>query len=183
MQKKLVLRKGSDILSLSVNINTKNERQKMTVNEITTILAARKGQNIQAVWQREAKIRKEFANVKIEKRTAAYIRTGIGYENLASVQDAIAAGERGEVQPLPVWEKWHSYPFILENTKNQTTYIRAYPPSFTNLPRRSEWILDGVVTPFAEVKKYLLASEYPNDNDAPPCFQIKTKNLISLGSE
>lgn len=162
----------------------------MQAIEIVNALRNKKGQHVQAVWQREVDMRKKLpfghkAN-KLEKRTCAWVRSGINYANLASVKEGIATGERNEVQPLPDWEEWVQAPYILRNKKNSTEYVRLYPATFPNLQadRKVEWILDGVVVDYETAKPFMLAKDYHNTGDEPPtCFAVKAADILTIAGE
>lgn len=73
----------------------------------------------------EKKPSAKFKGKHLSKITEGVFRTGIKYENLGAVKEAIESGERGEVQPLP-WGKWVEYPNKIEH--KGVTYVRLYPP-------------------------------------------------------
>lgn len=157
----------------------------MLSKAIVATLQSRKGQHVEIVWRREAKTRKGTAFV-IEKRTRAFVRAGINYANLASVKQGIEAGTRDEVQPLPDWQEWAEFPFILRHKGNGTEYVRLYPASFDNLAHATkvEWLMDGVVTDYASVEPYLLASEKPKaDDEKPACYCVKSADVIEIAGE
>lgn len=138
------------------------------------------------VWRRNAKTKKD-CTVHIEKRTCAYVRTGIDYANTKKVLEGIIAGEREEVGSLP-WGHWRKgfENYILDHTPKGETmpveYIRLYPASFDNLKAKivSEWLVNGVVSTFDDCKVHLLKSEFPTD-ETPECFTVKARDIISVG--
>lgn len=157
----------------------------MQTNEIVQAIQTRKGQHVQATWQREAKTKKGTA-FKIEKRTCAWVRSGIDYSKLASVKQGIESGERGEVQPLPKWSEWMQFPFTLKHVDNGTEYVRLYPATFQNLAKETkvEWLMDGVVSTYAEVEPYLLASEKRDEEkESPACFTLKAESVMTIAGE
>lgn len=155
----------------------------MKTLDVLNAIQHRKGQNLRAVWQREAHCCKGHKVPRIEKRTSTLVRTGIDFANLGSVKAGIEAGEREAVQPLASWQEWASFPFILRAKKGGTEYVRLYHASFANKPH-VEWLLEGRAVPFSEVEPYLLASEKPKeDKEASPCFQVKCEDLLSIGPE
>jgi len=150
----------------------------MNAQQIVESLKTRKGQHVQAVWQRLAKTLKACP-MAVGKRTSAWVRAGIDYANLASVQNGIASGERGEVQSLP-WGTWKQFPFVIENKGKE--YVRLYPASFGNLSTpQVEWTLDGKPTTYENVEQFLLESEKRKDNERPDCFTLSADSILSIG--
>lgn len=149
----------------------------MNAQDIVSLLKGHKGQHIRAVWQRPLKTRKGI-NSLVLKRVCYHVRAGIDYANLATVKDAIANGERGQVQPLP-WGEWVSFPFIIGH--KGAHYVRLYPASFDNLTPSVEYTLDGKFVDRTDVEPLCLASEFRREDDNPPCFTLRAETLISLG--
>ena len=119
----------------------------------------------------------------IVKRTSAYVRAGIAYANLAVVKEAIATGERGEVEQI-TWAEWIQYPFILRHKRTMQEYVRLYPASFDNLKAEVEWSIDGKPATYGQVAPYLLAKEKHKDNEsAPLCFTLKAEDVIDIPAE
>ena len=150
----------------------------MKAIEIVNAVSTRKGQHVLAVWQRVAKTLKDCPML-ITKRTSAYVRAGIEYANLASVQSAVASGERGEVEGLK-WGEWMQYPFIIAHKGNE--YVRLYPASFANLATPSvEWSMDGKPCQYSDVEPYLLASEKRKPNEEKPsCVTLRASDVIAI---
>lgn len=150
----------------------------MNALEIVSNVRNRKGQHVRATWQRVAKTFKDCP-LLIVKRTSAYVRAGIEYANLALVKDAVASGERGEVESLP-WGEWADYPFIIAHKGKE--YVRLYPAVFDNLSTPSvEWSIDGKPATYAQVEPFLLASEKrKDDDDKPLCFTLKAEDVVAL---
>ena len=87
-----------------------------------------KGQYIAASWVSPKKPSAAHKAHKLEKRSSGLFRAGISFANLSSVKDAIEAGEREEVGPLP-WGVWEQFPYTI--THKGATYFRLTPPSMT----------------------------------------------------
>lgn len=154
----------------------------MKAIEIVEAIQNKKGTNVQAIWQRPAKTLKTFAG-SIQKRTKTYVRSGISYSNLSDVKEAIAAGERGEVQSLP-WGQWRTgfERYIIEH--KGVEYVRLYPASFENLRANVEWLLNGQVVEYQDVEPYLLASEkLKRDEEKPLCFTLKAQDILTIAGE
>ncbi len=149
----------------------------MNALQIAEALMDKKGRHVRATWSRACKTFKGCPYV-IAKRTSVFVRTGINYEHLSTVQNGIEKGERGEVQALP-WGNWREgcFPYIIDH--NGTEYIRLYPATFDNLRPSVEYTKDGLPTTFDEIKEWLLASEYPKDERAE-CFTVKAESIIEI---
>lgn len=68
----------------------------------------------------------KFKGMDIQKVTELTVVSGVSFGNRKDIKEAIEAGERGEVQPLP-WGEWVQFPFHIAH-KGQD-YIRLYLPS------------------------------------------------------
>lgn len=150
----------------------------MKASEIIESIESRRGRHVKVTWQRPAKTLKGAESLVISKRTCAWIRSGIDYANLAEVKAGIAAGERGEVQPLP-WGEWIRFPFIIGHKGQE--YVRLYPASFDNLRPEVEWSINGRPSTYEKVEQYLLSSEKRKDEDEQPlCFTVKAESVIDI---
>lgn len=158
----------------------------MKALEVIQAVQGKKGQHVQAVWAREAKVKKS-CNFSIVKRTAAWVRSGIDYANLAKVKEGIEMGEREEVKPI--WNgkgEWVQFPFIFRHKETGQEYVRLYPAVFDNLKNqtRVEWLMDGVVASYEQVEPYLMGSEKRNaDKEPADCFSLKPENIIEIAGE
>jgi hypothetical protein len=147
---------------------------------IVAYLSEHKGQHVPITWRREMKTRKGTTE-KVEKLTRAYVRAGIDYANLASVKEGIESGERGEVQPLPAWQEWAQFPFILRHKENGTEYVRLYPAKFDNLKPHVEYYVNGALVNEETVKPLCLASEFRERETPAEVFQVKADSILSIG--
>lgn len=68
----------------------------------------------------------EFKDVELTKQTTMQVCAGKDYSELAEIREAIAAGERGEVQ-APKGRTWEHYPFTLTSDKTGERLVRLYP--------------------------------------------------------
>lgn len=155
----------------------------MKSNEIVNALNTHKGQHIKVTWERACKVRKSAGAVNIRKRTVAYVRTGIDYANLAEVKEAIAAQERGEVQPI--WNgkgQWTQFPFVFAHVETGAEYMRFYPASFDNLRPQAIYLRNGAEVEFDAIKGDLLASELPS-GEVPSCYCVKAGDVVSIGAD
>jgi hypothetical protein len=152
----------------------------MRAIEILNRVALRKGQHVNITWTRLADTLKS-AECIVTKTTQAWVRTGIAFRNLETVQDGITQGTRGEVEPLK-WGHWRTgfENYIIDHTpKGQVEnveYFRLYPASFPNLQTpKVEWTLNGRAATFAEVEPLLTANE--KRHDARECFNVRAENV------
>ncbi len=149
-----------------------------------------KGNFVKAAWKSNPKPAAAHKDILLEKQTVAVVQAGVNYANLSAVKDAIAAGERGEVQELP-WGVWYTdklsgkswFPHVIEH--KDELYLRLYPSHGNNHKTRSIYYVDGVEVTKEEYAKYLTNSEArkildPKEEDVPLCFTIKLKNLLDL---
>lgn len=149
-----------------------------------------KGNFVKAAWKSNPKPAAAHKGILLEKKTVAVVQAGVNYANLSSVKDAIAAGERGEVQELP-WGQWYTdkltgkswFPHVIEH--KDELYLRLYPSNGNNHKTNSVFYADGVEVTKEEFAKYLTNSEAnkllnPSPEDVPLCFTIKLNNLLDL---
>jgi hypothetical protein len=149
-----------------------------------------KGNFVKAAWKSNPKPAAAHKDVLLEKKTVAVVQAGVNYSNLSAVKDAIAAGERGEVQELP-WGQWYAdkltgkswFPYVIEH--KDELYLRLYPSQGLNHKTRSVFYANGVEVTKDAFAKYLTNSEAkklldPTPEDTPLCFTIKLKNLLDL---
>lgn len=151
-----------------------------------------KGRFVKASWKSNPSpaASHKKAGVILEKHTVAVVQAGVDYSNLSAVKNAIANGERGEVQELP-WGQWYVdkltkkswFPYVIEHKDN--LYFRLYPSNANNHIPKSVFYVNGEVVTKEEFAKYLTASEAkklldPSEEDRPLCFTIKADNLLDI---
>jgi hypothetical protein len=118
----------------------------MDIQSILARLEGRAGQFVRVETRRPVRTLKSAGNVgTVEKHMVCFVTSGTDYRNRSNVRDAIARGERGEVQPLP-WGHWEKFPFVI--THKDQKYVRFYPPTdmqlaYFNLVPTVEWTLNG----------------------------------------
>jgi len=147
---------------------------------IIAALLGHKGQHVAITWKRELETYKGTTQ-KVEKQTVAHVRTGIEYSNLASVKQGIASGERDEVQPLPTWQEWGEFPYILRHKGNGTEYVRLFPASFANLKPSVSYFIDGQPVSKADVEPLVTAKEKSERDEPAPVFNVKVNSILSIG--
>lgn len=153
------------------------------------ILNAR-GNFVKAAWKSNPKPKAEHKNVLLEKHTLAVVQAGVNYANLSSVKDAIAAGERGEVQELPFGEWWVDpitnksfFPYVIHH--KDEFYLRLTRSQGNNHKSSSVYYANGKEVTKEEFASYLTNSEAtkllsPDPEKISPVFNIKLKNLLDL---
>lgn len=136
-----------------------------------------KGQFIHAEWVSKPtpKAASKKEGIVLKKRTVAVVRTGVAYENLASVKNAIASGERGEVGELP-WGEWAVYPYGIQNKGKE--YVRLTLGSNT-IPKCSYYV-NEVEVDKAEFSKHLTESQQ-KPSEPTEVITVALENIVRLG--
>jgi len=158
-----------------MNITTKI--QLLTATDTISNFFKGKGQFMRAAWKSNPKPAAAFKGVVLEKRTTTIVRSGLEFQNLSSVKEAIESGERGEVQELP-WGEWVYYPYLIKH--NESYYLRMYPTDSIPIVR---YFVDDVEVTKDVFATYLTPSEakklLSEDKEKPECFTIKMENVLS----
>lgn len=145
---------------------------------IVDVLAARRGQFIRIEYSTFPEPAAAHRGRSLHKRTTMVVRTGVGFENLASVKLAIAAGERGEVQPLK-WGEWAAYPWVIAHKGAE--YLRL---TIDGIPQRAESVyeIDGVKVTRAEFLALLTPAKQreAESGDRPEVLTVKMENIHAL---
>jgi len=136
------------------------------------------GQFISATFKSEKKPAAIHKGTVLEKRIEGIFRAGINFGNLGSVKDAIANGERGEVQPLPFGE-WLKFPYLIQY--KETQYVRLYPTK--NCVLKVQYLVNGVESTKENFLSFLTPSDKAKaeNGEKPDCITVKVSNLIKLG--
>jgi len=136
------------------------------------------GQFISATFKSEKKPAAKHKGTLLEKRIEGVFRAGIDFGNLGSVKDAIANGERGEVQPLPFGE-WLKFPYLIQY--KETQYVRLYPTK--NCVLKVQYLINGVESTKENFLSFLTPSDKAKaeNGERPDCITVKVSNLIKLG--
>ena len=190
------------IRAVVADTTTGNQEIEMNIEKFMSC----KGQFIAASWLSPKTPAAAFKGHRLEKRSSGLFRAGISFSNLGSVKDAIEAGEREEVGPLP-WGEWMVYPYTIGH--KGATYFRLTPPSMTiyyvdglecdkdvweqapEILRSSRSVPDwsSLVTRYfvdaVEVAKetfdgFLTPSD-AKDGPMPSCITVKQENFLTLG--
>jgi hypothetical protein len=131
------------------------------------------GYCLAVVFTTEKKPASAHKGVRLTKRVSGIFGAGKNYARLPAVRDAIASGERGEVQSLP-WGEWESFPYVIRHKGEQ--YFRLYPvegavPTVTYMVDGKEvskevWM--GFLTPSERAKM--------ESGVCPDCITVKAGN-------
>lgn len=162
-------------MSITTNI------QSLTATDTISNFFKGKGQFMRAAWKSNPKPAAAFKGVVLEKRTTTIVRSGLEFQNLSSVKEAIESGERGEVQELPWGGEWVYYPYLIKKESEHDTkyYLRMYPTDaiptvkyFVNSEEVDKNQFASFLTP-SESKKLM------GEKEKPECFTIKMENVLS----
>lgn len=165
-------------------------KEKLAAAKVLDKIINAKGRFVKAAWKSNPAPAAAFKqSVVLEKHTVGVVQAGVEFQNLSAVKDAIAAGERGEVQPLP-WGEWYVdgsgksyYPYIIVH--KDAEYLRLYPSQGFNHKVTSTFYVNGEVVDKTKFAEYLTPSEAkkllsPSEDDIPLCFTIKAENVMGL---
>lgn len=167
--------------------NTNNAS--LSAEQIKNKILSSKGSFVKARWKSNPKPAATFKAYNLEKITEGVVRAGINFANLSSVKDAIANGDRGEVQSLP-WGEWKldsegksMFPYII--THKDADYIRLYPSDGVNHYPKSTFYVNGEIVDKETFATYLTNSESkklldPSGESRPECFTIKSDNILGI---
>jgi len=145
--------------------------------KILTRILNCKGQYVSLVTRTEVKPAATYKDVVLEKIISSKYRAGIQFKNLKSVQDAIEAGERDEVQPLR-WGKWKQYPYVIEHKEKE--YIRLYPSTNSDNGMEVKYKVNGQEVPRSTFNSYLKPSDLNKQGTAPECYYIALDNILEI---
>ena len=136
---------------------------------------SKKGQFIELSFRSIGEPSAEHKGRLLTKVSKGIYRTGVDFANLSSVKEAIANGERGEVQPL-AWGKWKVFPFIIGHKDTDYCRITTSPSHHPSV----NYYVDGV-----EVSKEHYLSFLPPSkrkaSEPSEVFTIKAENIIKVG--
>jgi hypothetical protein len=134
------------------------------------------GQFVSVSFKSVKKPSAKFKGVLLEKVSNGTFRAGINFANLGSVKEAIANGERGEVQSLP-WGEWVSFPYLIAHKGEQ--YVRLYPSVGHKV--EVKFFVNGAEVSKDEFNGYLTPSDAKPSAEAVECFTIKASNILAIG--
>jgi len=128
-----------------------------------------------------------FGPAIVTKRSSVYVTAGTELANRKPVRDAIEAGLRGEVGPLPYGE-WVVYPYIIGHTpkatQQYTEYIRLYPTTdaqlahFNLAPKVEFFADDKPISREAAIE--LCGAKAQADDSRREVFNVSSTNIVSI---
>lgn len=152
---------------------------KVTAQQVLSTILNTKGQFVKASWKSNPSPKAMFKGTILEKVSIGVVRAGIDYSNLASVQEGIESGERGEVQGLP-WGQWEQFPYIISHKSE--SYIRLYPSNHKTITKYFVNSVEVDSTKFCEYLTPSAASQILNLDPEKPlvCFTVKASNILGI---
>ena len=128
--------------------------------------------------KRPANVRKGFEGLGIEKVTVYDgARLGIEYDNMTQTKRNRLEGVIPAVNAGLKWGEWEDYPLFIRHKGKR--YVRFY----AQLSKvKSHWTMNGQRVELAEIKGYLLASEYNKKEDKGEhlTLTMKVENIIEI---
>lgn len=104
----------------------------MTTNQVLEALMDAPGSMRAVVIESPVPTLESVQGITVSKRSRLFVTAGTEYRNRKEIREAIEAGTRGAVQPLP-WGVWVNYPYVIGHTPKgtgvYTEYVRAFPPT------------------------------------------------------
>jgi len=174
---RLIARQTESLTNYGRNGLSYNPSTTMIAEQVMSAVSGVSGRHIRLTFKSEGKPSSSYKGAKLEKVTMGAFRAGIDYANLSEVKEAIAKGERGEVEPLP-WGEWGVFPYSI-NHKGKT-YFRFYPATGGIIQKPSvTYYVNG-----EEVDKETYQEMLPPSDRKPkdkPCFVIESNNILSIG--
>jgi hypothetical protein len=159
----------------------------MTATEILTRIRQNTGAFMRVLVLSNVPTLKSVQGVTVTKLSSLFVTAGTEFASRKDVRDAIEAGTRGEVGPLP-WGAWVEYPFIIGHVGKDgvyAEYVRLYPPSEKQL---EHFNLGGKVEFFADDQPItrdeairLCGSKAEAKEVKSEAFAVKAGNIISIG--
>ena len=147
------------------------------INVINAFLAAA-GKFSSVTFKSNPKPAAAFKGVTLEKVTTGVFRSGINFANITVVKDAIANGERGEVEPL-AWGTWEKFPFVIAHKGER--FLRL--TKVNGLKSTSKFFVNGAEVSKDEFESFLVPSARSSAKTPTEVFNIKEANLVSFNGE
>jgi len=141
---------------------------------ISLVMGENRGIDRKICQARPAKVRAAFRGVDLVKRSTWWCRF-VGYEAQKSVQEA---RENGRQRKANNWLSLTKYcDGLYLDDKGQ--YKLGIGHSAFKHERSKEWVLNGKVVPFEEIKHMVVASEY-TDYGSPDWFTVFVENIVAI---
>jgi len=161
-----------------------------TASEVLDTILSCKGSHVSVHYQTFDKPRKESKAsgvIELKRIVKGAFRAGLEFKNLKEIKEAIAAGERGEIQPRK-WGVYTKYPFLLEHKGEE--YIALYPASGGFIQRpKTTYFVNGQETDRASYNAHLTDSEQAKKEQqaagelAIHPLDLKVSNLLDIVCE
>jgi len=156
--------------------------------DIVNRIKGHNGQMLKIIIESPVATLKSVTGTVVVKRSELFVTAGTEYANRREIREAIEAGERGEVQPLP-WGTWLEYPYTITHTPKDSTerkeYVRLFPPTEAQL---EHFNLSGKVQFFANGQPIerteavaLCGSKAAKEERPSQAFSVAVSNIVSLG--
>jgi hypothetical protein len=154
----------------------------MTATQILDAIQRHPGAMMRVVIESPVPTLKSVVGVAVVKRSELFVTAGTEFANRKDVREAIEAGERGQVGPLP-WGVWQQYPFIIAHKGNE--YVRLYPPSEAqlanfNLTPKATFFANGQEISRAQAIT-LCGSKAKTDENKHEAFAVNSANIVTIG--
>jgi hypothetical protein len=158
-----------------------------TASEVLDTILSCKGSHVSVRYQTFDKPRKESKAagvVELKRIVKGAFRAGLEFQNLTEIKEAIAKGERGEIQPRK-WGVYTKYPFILEH--NGAEYVALYPATGGFIQRpKTTYFVNGEETDRATYNAHLTDSDQAKKEKessgevAIHPLDLKVSNLLDI---
>ena len=146
----------------------------MKFEELKTIVLNKpNGTYGRMVWEKELPVRKTFPGITVSKRSTATVRTGINYNNLASVNLKRTTGELPSTpQSLP-WGEWAIYPHFIQHKGK--SYLRVNLDGNNKI--HTEYFINGSPATKAQAQVYCTKAAFPENEKTPDILTISIDNI------
>jgi hypothetical protein len=147
---------------------------------ILAAIEGHEGEFIRVSWSTVATPAAAHRGVELRKHSTATVRSGVSYANLRNVTEAIARGERGEVQPRK-WGEWLVRNILLGHTvKGEAReYVALYPINGQRV--QVTYTVDGVQVDRESFASYLRKSDADKMGQPLDVFPVDVRNVLSVG--
>lgn len=140
------------------------------------VLAKPNGTYSHIIWEKALPVRKNFPGITVVKRTSGTVRTGINYDNMASVQLKRMNGELPTQNAGLLWGEWLTYPHFIQHKGNK--YLRVNLDSRNRL--ESEYFINGARATKEQAMVYCTKAAFPTNESKPDVLAINVDNIISI---
>lgn len=130
--------------------------------------------------KRQIPLKKGFEHLKVEKQTKSVVRLGCKYANLQEIK--IKNIETNSLSKNLEWIKEYE-DILMINQETKEISIRLTKSRNSKHKAKTKWFLNGLETTKEELIKLgcLYAKDINSSNYDSPVFNVKVKDLISLG--